>query len=752
MLGGDQRHARLHSLPRDHQRSHGKLRGRQRQRWSDSEQRGNSEDRGWHNEHGKDDKYEKEGEWTEVISRRSAKARKKNAETHRTSDNHDTRSKPSEHYPNWRYKDDITSFYFTHFPDEANEVTLWENFKRWGDVREVYIAKRRNKDGRRYGFVRFKGVSDVKRLEVYLDNIFIKDQKLFVNIPRFVRPIRPTRTQVVQSIITKGGEQKKNANKGRQEGSIPRMRSYAEVTAKGGVSGNKVTDVASSFVLSIPTNDNDDYWCNGAWVGKLKTPMAMESMEDRISWDFGYNVRTKFLGDDMVLLTGLSNDTAQQIISSKMDGGKSIFYSLEKWRPGLKPNNRVIWIQLWGFPIEVWNTDNMRKLVACIGDVIEPDDDTEDRRRLDRARLLVRTPLPPTITKLVTVRLGNIDHNVWMVEEIGEDGDARHKRNDVHDDWTDEIPSDDGHDGADDDASDTTFSFSPELSVKKTTHGSNHWSHDITSGLGQGTVTHFSLTGNNTSDDTRRKKSAVRDDHNRSQPPLLANVDSAKYPAEKITGVEAPEKETSTKAKAGSWQEDGDLSGNILNVEGSPQKVFNLNGESLAAQVATGLHLDKLSTQLHLESGPSTKLGPIGKSEGCNKNIYPSKAHLAKESPDMFSKVYSRQRSASARAISLEPVAEEPNLIKEGIGQQHVSGLIDNGPKSDDSEKGQLSINAAENNSQAIEQAKQQWCLAKILGVQAADMEQEDGIHSFANMEYWDRKEAMELGNRKILR
>ena len=210
-------------------------------------------------------------------------------------------------------------------------------------MREVYITKRRNKDERRYGFVRFKGVSDVKRLEVQLDNIFINHQKLFVNIPRFARPTRPTRTQVVQSVIINGGEQNKDVNKCR-EGRTPRLRSYAEVTAQGGASGGMATGVGTPSLISIPTNEDGDYWCNGAWVGKLKTPMAMESMEDRISWDLGYNFRTKFLGDDMVLLIGLSDDKAQQIISSEIDGGKSIFYSLEKWRPGLRPNNRVVWL------------------------------------------------------------------------------------------------------------------------------------------------------------------------------------------------------------------------------------------------------------------------------------------------------------------------------------------------------------------------------------------------------------------------
>lgn len=55
----------------------------------------------------------------------------------------------------------------------------------------------------------------------------------------------------------------------------------------------------------------------------------------------------------------------------------------------------------------------MTKVVSCIDDVIEPDDDTEDRRRLDRARrMLVRTPLPSTINREVIVRVGINEYKV----------------------------------------------------------------------------------------------------------------------------------------------------------------------------------------------------------------------------------------------------------------------------------------------------------------------------------------------------
>ena len=54
-------------------------------------------------------------------------------------------------------------------------------------MREIFISKHRNKGGRRYGFVRFKGVSDKRRLERQLDNIIVGGLKLYVNVPKYGR-------------------------------------------------------------------------------------------------------------------------------------------------------------------------------------------------------------------------------------------------------------------------------------------------------------------------------------------------------------------------------------------------------------------------------------------------------------------------------------------------------------------------------------------------------------------------------------
>jgi len=86
---------------------------------------------------------------------------------------------------NWRDHSDISSFYFTRFTDDITEKDLSQHFKRWGDVREIFIPNRRNYNGRRYGFVRFKGVSDVQQMAWKLDNSVIGGLKLFVNVPKY---------------------------------------------------------------------------------------------------------------------------------------------------------------------------------------------------------------------------------------------------------------------------------------------------------------------------------------------------------------------------------------------------------------------------------------------------------------------------------------------------------------------------------------------------------------------------------------
>jgi len=79
------------------------------------------------------------------------------------------------------------TFFFSNFPENHGEYEMFKLFQKWARVKEVFISKRLNRWGRRFGFVRFFVVGNVLSLERELDNCFIENMKLHVNVPRYRR-------------------------------------------------------------------------------------------------------------------------------------------------------------------------------------------------------------------------------------------------------------------------------------------------------------------------------------------------------------------------------------------------------------------------------------------------------------------------------------------------------------------------------------------------------------------------------------
>uniref|UniRef100_K7LKP5 Uncharacterized protein n=1 Tax=Glycine max TaxID=3847 RepID=K7LKP5_SOYBN len=151
----------------------------------------------------------------------------------------------------------------------------------------------------------------------------------------------------------------------------------------------------SSVQLEIPTGEKK--WNSDEWVGRLKKLRIFNRVEDEIPWDVGTNVVPKYLGDDMILLLGLTDTKAEELVNEETRHGLSPFHSLEKWNPTLRPGHGLVWVQCWGIPLVAWDIAQLRKIVAAIRDLVEVDDDGEELRRLDRARVLIRTPWRPIL-------------------------------------------------------------------------------------------------------------------------------------------------------------------------------------------------------------------------------------------------------------------------------------------------------------------------------------------------------------------
>ena len=143
--------------------------------------------------------------------------------------------------------------------------------------------------------------------------------------------------------------------------------------------------------------------------------------EEEIAWELGSDIVPKFLGDDMFMLPGLSDSRAEALSLEEAQHGSTQFHTLEKWNPNMKTGHKLIWVQCWGIPLVAWDTEQFRKIAAVIGDLVELDDDAEEFRRLDRVRMLNRTPWKPLLQHTIHLHIAGEQHTIYFVEEIGPD-------------------------------------------------------------------------------------------------------------------------------------------------------------------------------------------------------------------------------------------------------------------------------------------------------------------------------------------
>lgn len=87
-----------------------------------------------------------------------------------------------------RQKNAIITFFFHNFPEGCSEERLRRKFEEAGKVLDLFIPTKRDKSGKRFGFVRYAIAGEEGSLLTKLNNIWIDSYVIRVSCPRFERP------------------------------------------------------------------------------------------------------------------------------------------------------------------------------------------------------------------------------------------------------------------------------------------------------------------------------------------------------------------------------------------------------------------------------------------------------------------------------------------------------------------------------------------------------------------------------------
>ena len=251
-------------------------------------------------------------------------------------------------------------------------------------MKEVFISRRLNKWGRRFGFVRFFEVRNVGRMERDLDSLYIGNMKLHVNIPKYRR-----RTMGVH----KGDMRDPRAShSGRKREGVERKEVWVEkkrnLSYAEAVKGKVQQEEWKGTTIEVETHILP--WMEKSVVGQLKEGMDFDQLSEDLVKEGLNRLRARKLGDNLILLTPREGEKAKDIIKDNNEWFDNVFTSIKSWMTSCVADHKLMWLRCYGISLPYWNKECFTNVLGESITLVSIDPSTMLWENLEFVRLQVR--------------------------------------------------------------------------------------------------------------------------------------------------------------------------------------------------------------------------------------------------------------------------------------------------------------------------------------------------------------------------
>jgi hypothetical protein len=321
----------------------------------------------------------------------------------------------------------LTTYFFTAFPNSFGAKAMFNAFQYYGDIVEVVIPAKRDKGGRRFGFARFDHVSDAYRLEYELDNIIVGRDKISVNLSRFHRPDtirrlqgRKETTKAAGSVLRTGVRQGEVNGIQKTQSTIPSRKqdeknSYAHAVSTGinqteGRTRNQV-------VVNYEATKEDMARLQRSFIGEVLHPGMSYNIQEAFHRQGYFGVKVTPLGSKLTLLEGQDEGEVQALMEDAKGWLDQWFKEIRQWNPKEIDIERVVWLRIYGIPSHAWNDLFFDQLTKPWGVYMNADDGTMKRTTMDVARLMIRTTCQQPVDEFVDVKVNGELFHLRILED-----------------------------------------------------------------------------------------------------------------------------------------------------------------------------------------------------------------------------------------------------------------------------------------------------------------------------------------------
>ncbi|KAJ0762284.1 putative RNA recognition motif domain, nucleotide-binding alpha-beta plait domain superfamily [Helianthus annuus] len=310
----------------------------------------------------------------------------------------------------------ITKVFITNLPEKCSGNNLSDFIRSYGDIYDLYIARKRDKAGNCFGFVSFLDVKDRKELIRQICNTRIGDCWLIANIARFTLKegeIRP-------ELAVPNRQHVNIKNTSPEEGGRPTGRSTSSFFNGSRSFSDTLTGKKDGKSIMIGNGVNA---CRNlhrkALVARMFDLDALKSIHVILNDICPSKGKVQYLGGLSILISFEDEEVASSVlVDAKKLNDK--FSAVDLWEGQTFGFERLAWLKLTGLPLHLITSEVIDAVGSSFGKIIHraSRSDGDDDLSFDYIRVLVGDG--KRISESVTLVWRERKFNIWVAEDNGE--------------------------------------------------------------------------------------------------------------------------------------------------------------------------------------------------------------------------------------------------------------------------------------------------------------------------------------------
>lgn len=315
-----------------------------------------------------------------------------------------------------------TSLFFTDFPKDWMSRSMWSFFNRFGLVVDIYVPLKRTKTGKRFGFVRYKGVSDIDALTSKIKTIAVGMDPITINLAKFKRRLSDNAVKRTGRLDYHVSPTWKNL----PPPPLGPKGTFADALRRGIEEQRPPSQLLPDPPTTVVSDDETKEWLQRCAVGDIKNLDLLHDLPHLLRREGFIDCQAKYVGGFRFLIECPTQELLTKVLSDGMDKLTQWFQWLRPWssasettRPG-----RLVWLNVDGVPLHGWRPSIFHDIATKWGKVIELENFTELRKQIHIGRILIHTMHQDLINEVINLMVDGDNYPVRVMEDFIEVIDA----------------------------------------------------------------------------------------------------------------------------------------------------------------------------------------------------------------------------------------------------------------------------------------------------------------------------------------